>query len=203
VGAAVTTAQLTPGGEHRQARRYVENTRAAFAREPDLVLVDEPVPDDVMIWLFGAYRRTSRVFAALPHRPRFDLPTGDLRILDADGVPRPVALLDTVVAPPGPLPQCGYGIYGSWVTVPLSGPAKTGHRVIRIGYYTSKSATGTVRVGAAQFPVRFDGGGARHLFVVADGPIDEVEISGVPGTAVCVTDLVVGASGAGPFLGAH
>jgi hypothetical protein len=192
VGAAVTTAQLAPGGEHRQARRYVENARAASAREPDLVLVDEPVPSDVMIWLLGDYRRASQVLAALPHRPRFDQPTGDLRILDADGVPHQVALVDTVAAPPGPAPRCGYGIHDSRVTVPLSSPAGTGHRVIRIGYYSAKPATGTVRVGTAQFPVRFEGG-VHHLFVVADGPIDEVDIGGDPGTAVCVTDLVVGA----------
>jgi hypothetical protein len=192
IGACVSIAQMAPGGEHRQARQYVETARAAFVHDPNLVLVDEPVPDDVMIWLLDAYRRTSQVFAALPRRPRFDQPTDNLRILDTDGVPRPVGLLDTVAAPPGPVFNCGYWIHDSWVSVPLVRPANSGHRVIRISYYTATPATGTVRVADARFAVQFTTG-AHYLFVVADGPVYKVEIGGDPGTGVCVVGLVVGA----------
>jgi hypothetical protein len=144
-----------------------------------------------MIWLFDSYRRTSQVFAPLRRPPRFDQPTGDLRILDASGVPRPVQLRDTVAAPPGPVLNCGYGVHETWVSVPLTRPASTWHSVIRISYFTMTPATATVRVGDSRFAVRFDQG-VHDLFVVADGPITTVEIAGDPGTAVCVTQLVVG-----------
>ncbi len=191
-GAGVSAARMAAPGAHTAARQYIEHARAAFDADPDLVLVDAEVPDEVMIWLFLAHRRASQVFAALPAPPAFDRPTEDLRMLDRTGVPRPVMLLDPVAAAPGPAVRCGYALHEEPVAVPLTAVTPPGRRVVRLGYYTATSATGTLEAGDARWSVRF-AAGVHYLYAVADGPLYQLRLDGDPGTAVCVTEVLVGA----------
>jgi hypothetical protein len=190
-GAAVSADRMSAPARHSGARQYVEQARSAFDYDPTFALVDSDVPDDVMFWLYGPDRRASQIFAPLPHRPRFDQPTEDLRILDPFGVPRPVTLVNTVAAPPGPVNLCGYAVGDKPVKASLPPPALPGRLVVRLRYFTGTSTAGTLQVGDTRLPVRF-GKGARFLYAVVDGPVYDVELTGGRGSTVCVNEVLVG-----------
>jgi hypothetical protein len=63
--------------------------------------------------------------------------------------------------------------------------------VVRLAYFTGTSTAGTLRAGDATLPVRFSFG-PHYLYAVVDGPLYQVELTGGPGSAVCVTEVLVG-----------
>lgn len=187
VGAVLSIVGALPEQRHRFARDYVDNVRAAQTLEPDLVLYDTAVPSEMLIALFGDQPMGSRVLRGLDLR--VDQPSDDMRILDISGIPREMVLVNQVPARPGPAEGCGYLLDSDAVRVPLSSNVGGDRLVLQIGYYVQTSSTGTVSTPNQNFEVRFEAG-LNRLYVVADGPFDELLLDA--GDKVCVTDLVVG-----------
>lgn len=186
-GSAASVAAAVPLQRHDAAKNYVANVRAAAELYPDLVLYDSPVPPEVLIALLGDQPYVSKVLGPLDLR--FDLPTNDLRILDATGTPRPIGLVEAIGARPGPTRDCGYLIGGTQTRIPLTARVTGTRRVVNIGYYTTQETEGTVTLPSGRVDVRFRAG-LHRLYLVADGPFDEVLARA--GSGVCVTDVVVG-----------
>ena len=187
-GATVSSGRSVPQMQNATAREYVERVAASLELEPDLVLYDATVPEWVMIGAFAERdRMASRVLG--PLGARFDQPTDDLRMLDSAGTPRPIGLVDVVAAEPGPAQGCGYPIRNSRERVELTKVVEGQRRVIQIGYYTMRPSNGAVSTPTGQFPVQF-GASIGYVFVVADGPFDELLVSAEDN--VCITDTLVG-----------
>lgn len=189
-GATVSSGRSVPQMQNPAARAYVERVEASLALEPNLVLYDATVPDTVMIYGFDERdRMASRVLG--PLGARFDQPTSDLRMLDSTGTPRPIGLVNVVAAEPGPAQGCGYPIRNSRERVRLKNIAEGPRRVIQIGYYARNPSVGAVSTPTGQYPVEF-GASIGYVYVVADGPFEEVLVSAEDN--VCITDTLVGAA---------
>lgn len=188
IGSSVSIASAVPQLRHESARSYVENVRAAVTLYPELVVYDTPVPQDMLLALLGDYAYVSRVLG--PLQLRVDQPTDDLRMFDSTGNLRQIGLVDTVRATPGPVPDCGYLVDRQSVRVPLTAPVHGARRVLHIDYYTTVESSGTIATPGRQFDVRFEPG-LHRLYVVADGPIEEVLMYATSG--VCITDVIAGA----------
>lgn len=196
--AAITTTQLAPELQNSEDRTYFENVRAALRAEPSMVLVDELVPPDILLPLYGDDSRASRVLSRLPERPRFDLPSEQLRILDEQGVPRVVSLLDPVVMRPGPVEGCGYAVSRSR-SIPLDGAVGMpgGRVVLRVDYFTNLASTGTLTLDGRRIDVGFAPGPHRLEAVLQldeDSTADSlaVRLDDAGGSAVCITGVEVG-----------
>ncbi|HEY0638950.1 MAG TPA: hypothetical protein VGD67_14975, partial [Pseudonocardiaceae bacterium] len=172
---------------HTAARDYVENVRASQRLEPGLTLFDAPVPADAMLPLFGDNALASRALHGLGLG--FDRPTGDLRMLDPTGTPRAVALVATVPAERPPDNGCGYPVRQQAVRIEFTEEVPDGRLVLRFGYFSQLPAEGTVSTPTQDLQVRFQAG-AHALWVVVDGPFDEVLVRAEG--AVCVVDAVAG-----------
>lgn len=195
VGSVASTVQAAPQQRHEAARDYVENARAALRLGPWQVLYDAPVPSvEVMHLWFGEHAMASRVLAAL--RPRFDVPTADLRMLDERGIPRSIGIVETVAATPGPVPGCGYAAGQTSARVQLLQRTDGPRKVMQIGYYAAASTSATLITPHQQFAVRFERG-VHYLFVVLDGPFTEFFVRAE--SPVCITDVFVGAPLPQPF----
>jgi len=189
VGAALSIAGAVPQERHLAARDYVENVRAAYALEPDLMLYDTPVSPEVLVALFGDNAMASRVFAPLGFP--FDRPTDELRMLDNGGTPRRIGLVEAVGSQPGPVKDCGYLLQADTSTrVPLTARTAGRRRVMEIGYYSQHGSDGKVALPAQEIPVHFQAG-VHHMYLVVDGGFDELLIRAQ--NPVCVTDVLVGA----------
>jgi hypothetical protein len=172
------------------ARRWVTTAVAAVRDDPDAVLYDGRVPGDVLLSWFGRRATAAEVLGALPRPPTFDQPTGDLRMFDDTGTPRPVTLLGPATGRPGPVPRCGYAVGGAGADIPLTTRARGDRPVVRIGYYTGNGGPGTVDVGRGPVDVWFQPG-LHQLFLVADRPPTRVRVTAT-GDTVCVADVAVG-----------
>lgn len=173
------------------ARDYVSNARAALSQDPDLVLYDGGVPQDIMINWFLHDARPSRVIGLLPGPPRFDEPTDNLHVLDESGRPRPVNnLANTIAGQAGPIPNCGYPVEQSVTAIPLNAPARG--RVLRLEYYTAEDGDATVNVGGRETTVTFHRG-PHFLYLVANPPYVRVDVHrNDRSAAVCIVSIVTG-----------
>ncbi|MGH3758302.1 ArnT family glycosyltransferase [Actinophytocola sp.] len=191
-GSVVSFLRLAPALQFHQARDYVTTARVAIAERPGMVLFDGGVPGDIMIGWFLEDATTSRVVGLVPEQPRFDRPAEQIYRLDDTGNPQPIReLAATVSAVPGPVEKCGYLVEDGEVRIPLH-RAVPGRQIVRIGYYTSDTGPGTVRVGERSYPVRFTEG-LHVVNVVAQGPLTEVQVRrSIDIAPLCVTDVQVG-----------
>ncbi len=189
-GATVSTVRLSPNLQFSASRAYVRT--AGSALRPDMVVYDASVPSNVMIYWFGDQGRASRVIGLLPDAPRFDEPTATIFMLDGQGKPQEVkGVVNTVVAKPGPVPECGYPVTDQTTLVPLSGPVK-GKRLIRLEYYTSAAGPVTINAGRASFTVPLQEG-VHLLQLVTDAEFDRIDLRRAPGaTAACLVGVIIG-----------
>jgi hypothetical protein len=192
----LSTVLATQHMEETAGRDFVVTARQELQRQPGVVVWDGIVPENVMTFLFGADARVSRVLGSLEEPPRFGEPTEDLRMFDGHGRLRPVDMIQATTSPPGPAKDCGYPVHTTrTTTVALLKRLPPGEHAIRLGYYTSVAAAGSVRVeGAGAQPVAFQTG-LHYLYLRASGPFDTVDLTlddSEAGAGVCITDVVVG-----------
>lgn len=190
--ALFTIAAVTPLVSRDAGRHYVKTAAKALRANPGTVLYDGPVPDDVMIGAFGRYARTSTIIAPLGLDVSFDQPTDDLRMLDETGVPRHVVLKNTVKAPVGPVPNCGYR--ANQVSADITFRSKPAERrqVVRLGYFTNRIVAATVTVGNRQVRVTFLTS-LNYLYLTVPTPSQVMSVDlAVNDTTVCITDVLIG-----------
>ena len=73
--AMCTTLVVLPHTFNDADRRFVDTVRADLRDNPQVVLYDGGVPDDLMVGWFGDDARLSVVLATAPENPVFDVPT--------------------------------------------------------------------------------------------------------------------------------
>lgn len=192
VASLVTIAVVTPQSSRDAGREYVRTAVKALWAEPDTVLYDTRVPEDLMIPEFGRDARTSTIIVPLGLDVAFDKPTGDLRMLDETGAPRDVVLKDILSAPPGPVPNCGYQANQLNADIAFRSEPRDARQVVRLGYFTNRTAAGTVTVGNQRIRVTFQSG-LHYLYLTVPRPSQVLSIDLVPSdTTLCVTDAVIG-----------
>jgi hypothetical protein len=192
ISATFSFLQLAPGLHFGKSRQYVATARAALAANPSMVLYDVPVPPEIMVEWFGENGRSSRVVGLLPERPRFDQPTDEMYLLDANGSPKKITgIKDPVVGRTGPVEKCGYPVGGQIVTIPLSGRV-AGRQLLRMEYYTSSAGPVRLALGSATQEVNFSQG-LHELYVVVTADADWLQISRITKVdPMCVVDVKVG-----------
>jgi hypothetical protein len=192
VNAVVSHVTQAPDAQSKPAREYVANAARALAADPDMVLYDGTVPNDVILDWFLLDAKPSRVVSLLPERPRFDQPTERLHMLDQTGTPRPVSgVAYAVPGVPGTAKDCGHLVTDAPTAIRLT-DSVLGRHVARLEYYTGDSGKGFVNVGDNVFAVDFERG-AHVLFVPAEGLFDTLTLRRATNVApVCVTKVQVG-----------
>ncbi|GAB3899046.1 hypothetical protein GCM10029964_084410 [Kibdelosporangium lantanae] len=192
ISATFSFLQLAPGLRFDRSRQYVATAQAALAASPSMVLYDVPVPPEIMVEWFGDNARSSRVIGLLPERPRFDQPTDEMYLLDANGSPRRITgVRDPVVGRTGPLDKCGYPVGGQIVTIPLSGRV-AGRQLLRMEYYTTGAGPVRIALGDQVREVNFSQG-LHELYVVVTGEGDRLELNRTTAVdPICVVDVRIG-----------
>ena len=195
--AAVSAAGVVSHLPMAGSREYVEGSRDAAQRLGGIEAVDSQVPEEVMSSAFLDAAKASVVFAGAPEPLRFYEPTADLRILDAAGLPLPVAIRGYV----GSLPiaeghGCPRPVRSGDRTITLDGELSEGQWIVQVSYFAGHPTSGQLRVGEHLVAVDFLAG-THDLYVELPGIAvpGEVTIGGLPsGDAVCVTGVLVGTS---------
>ncbi|MEO6087794.1 MAG: hypothetical protein ABIQ18_32250, partial [Umezawaea sp.] len=184
--------QLAPGLQYAKSKQYVATARAALEANPSMVLIDGPVPNDIMLAWFLDNARASRVLSLLPQRPKFDQPTEEMYLLDDNGSPHKITGVgNTIFGKAGPVEKCGYPVNDQIVTIPLS--SRVGSRqLLRMEYYTSSAGPGRITLGTTVQEVNF-AQGLHELYVVVSGESDRLDIERTTKVdSVCVVDVRIG-----------
>ncbi len=191
--AGCTTLVVLPHTYNAVDKRFVEAVRADLRADPQVVLYDGGVPDDMMVGWFGDDARLSVVLATAPENPVFDVPASRLHMADPQGRIREVALVGGVRSEPTADTACGYHVTTEPIDIALDGAVDARRRVLRIGYYTDAASTASVTVGDIPYTFEvFPGLNAVDL-VVSGSPADRVTASiDHPGATMCVPSLEVG-----------
>ena len=187
VSSAVGFSRLAPALRFEHSGQYVAHVRAAVAEDPDLVFYDTFVPSDVVHEWFGDDSRASRVVGLVPGT-HFDQPTNRMHLLDATGTPHVITGVDAVSrGVVGPVPNCGYTVGETLVSVPLDAPV-LGRHLLKIDYFTSDGGEGLVD----RTPVWFQAG-LHSLYLPVDGLFDHIGVRlSSPGAPVCVAKVEIG-----------
>jgi len=198
VGVVVSSLVSTFAYEHmwrydevRRFFRTAEHDYATAGREG--TLADTTLPENVHSVLFGEWGRTSAVLAAFRPRPRFLTPgryASELLMTDDTGHLR-LAVVEGFTNVPGPVRGCGYRIEERPVSITLGATTMPWLWYVRIGYIATEDATTTVRAGRLVTQAKIHEG-LGNLFVMGDGAIGSVEVSGLSDGALCTDDVIVG-----------
>ncbi|OKK01712.1 hypothetical protein [Amycolatopsis sp. CB00013] len=188
---AVGFSRLAPGLRFEHSRDFLANARASIERDPDLVLFDTAVPNDVLHGWFGENARASRVVGLIPGF-QFDQPTSRMSLLDDSGTARTITGVEPVSRGlPGPVPGCGYTVGEQLVRVPLDTPV-LGRYLLRIDYFTSDGGEGFVDRDGTRVPVWFQPG-LHTMYLPIEGLFDKVGFQlSAKGAPVCVAKVDVG-----------
>ena len=193
VACAFGTATLIPHFQNKEDRAYLTAIRGDLVQDPRQTLVDDLVPQEVVLPLVGEDSLLSRVLAPLPESPVFTQPSYHLRSVAEDGRLVPVAIEGGVESRPGPSEPCGYRATAESVDVrfPID---LSGELLLLVRYFTDEEATVDVTVGAWQTELRVVPGPNEVWIPVPD--LDEgfeaVGFSVQGPSAVCVTDVTAG-----------
>jgi hypothetical protein len=183
--------RLAPGLRFDHSREFLANARASMERDPDLILYDTTVPNDILHGWFGENARTSRVVGLIPG-VRFDQPTSRLSLLDDSGSARLITGVEPVSrGVPGPVAGCGYPVGENLVRVPLDTPV-LGRYLLRIDYFTSDGGEGVVDRDGVRVPVWFQPG-LHTMYLPIEGLFDKVGFQlSAKGAPVCLAKVEVG-----------
>ncbi|WP_270889443.1 hypothetical protein [Pedococcus sp. 5OH_020] len=202
VGASlVSTYQFDRFWRQNQAASYFARARSdlATAHRP-LTLVEMPLPPKVQQGFLGSFVHTSTVMSAFEPRPRF-LTAGrsadELYMPDDTGHLRRVAV-EGFPNRKGRSHGCGWRVERQPVSIPLTRPTLPWRWTARVGYLASEDATATVRVGSVTSMVRIRRG-VNTLFVLGEGVVDSVDLTGLSRGALCTDDVTVGSPRAVPY----
>lgn len=195
-GFAVSFGRLAPTMRFERARAYVDNVRLAAAREP-LNIYDAPVPRGIVLDWFGEDSHASRVVGLVPGVVVND-PGARMSVLDQSGRPRRITdVVPAALGARGPVPDCGYAVRETPVSIPLDHPV-FGPTLLRLDHYSAGGGQGVIDWGGGRRDVYFPPG-AHTLFVPITGLTDRVTVSlAASGSALCVPFVSVGPPTTGP-----
>lgn len=191
--AAITSAEMVRRWADTSAEAYVQTAQADLRRLGAVSVYDGSPPPEVLSPWFLTDHRVSRIIGPLPERPSFDGPTGDLRVVDADGHLRPVDVAVATESVPAADPTCGWPVTGDGATsIRMQQDMYPWKWTVEVAYYSGAATRGTVTLGPTDYPVRFERG-LNSLFVVHTGPTDDIRV-GVDerDVTVCVGRVSVG-----------
>ncbi|GAB3736550.1 hypothetical protein GCM10027598_63620 [Amycolatopsis oliviviridis] len=191
VSSAVGFSRLAPGLRFEHSREFLANARASIERDPDLVLYDTSVPNDILHGWFGENARVSRVVGLIPGF-RFDQPTGRMSLLDDSGTARTITGVESISRGlPGPVAGCGYAVGEQLVRVPLDRPV-LGRHLLRIDYFTADGGEGVVDRDGTRVPVWFQPG-LHTMYLPIEGLFDKIGFRlSAKGAPVCLAKVDVG-----------
>ena len=182
---------MAPLGYNRDDQKYVATLVRGLDSEPEAVLYDSLVPDNVMIGWFDDRRVTSTVLAGTDEQAVFDVPSENMRIVNERGRLVDFVLTFPTRAPAGPVEDCGYPVSRS-SRIPLPKRLTVERAVVRISYFAARQNVMTLEAGNTLqvVPVRR---GPHVVDVVVSGTFDHVVLAQQdPAASACVTALTVG-----------
>jgi hypothetical protein len=192
----VSTGRVAEALHHHPVTQYVNNVRSYLAKDPTAVFYDGFVPQSIMIGVFPEpEKRVSSVLDAYGVKARYDRPSNDMKILDDNGVPWPIALTFPQAGVIDPKRDCGVDVQpGRAAFVELDHMIPPGQWVMRVDYFTATSSVLDVTTAGPAQPVGFlSGPRSVFLTVQSDGRVSYVEFQSGPGAGtVCLTGLTVG-----------
>lgn len=173
---------------------FVERAMDGLSGQGELDLANQIVPPDVVSPLSAPLNQTERLLPLLADNVHFPASTASLVILDDSGTPYRAKVDGEVDSPTGPVPGCGWQLRGgSTRTIPMDADVFDFGWWLQIDYLSSADDVMMVRAGESEEEVQVSRG-LSTVFVHVDSAFDAVELSGtLPGTTVCVDEVVVGA----------
>ncbi len=178
----------------RSPRPWVDQVLASAQAVAPANIFDSNAPDNVIMSAYFPERaRLSAMLAPLGMNLTFDGMTSRLLVADAGGSLVPSELDLRAVAPPGPVPDCGYLVDRDvWTFVPLGTELYAWNWGVRVSYFGESGSTIEVAApsdttSAALAP------GLETVTGVLVTAADTLALRQVDGDSpVCVTELAVG-----------
>jgi hypothetical protein len=194
VATGVSTAFLAPNLYHEGSRSYVTALRESLRAEPRVVLVDSPVPAEVISPWFAGRARVSEVVGYAPENPVFDIPSSRLRLVNGDGTLAGLELAGPVSMRPSGNESCGYPVRADGLWIPLESAVPPGRWVVRMGYYTSAETFAAVQVADDEIGFAVNPGLHVIYFEVSvEGAVEGVHVALADARAtMCVSNVDVG-----------
>jgi hypothetical protein len=172
------------------AQVWVGNAREDLAAaDPRSPLLDQDVPDFILLPVTHPYNQTSWFLAPLEDSPAFDTSTPALQVLDNGGRLVPAAVEGPSGVPPGG--GCLRLQPGTTTTVPLSGELIPWLHTVAIGYEASDGGLVDVSIGDGEPVAATIERGPGSVYVRAEGGRSSVGITSVDAEA-CITSVQVG-----------
>ena len=192
VGATWSSIGLAEHWRANPARDYIENVRDELAGlPPETPLLDEPVPQSVLMGWFIPYNGTSYVLAPLHDRPAFVPSVTDLLTVTPEGHVVP-GTVDGIRSRPGPRPGCGWAVGATTTRIPLDRSVFLWNWTVKVAYLAGADTTATFTLGKTTVDVPLKRGLHDVYFALADtGSIVEVTLK-TPGVGVCIDRIDVG-----------
>jgi len=184
----VTLSRSVPDYHDSYVAQFVANVREEMARDPDLDLVDGPVPFNTVVAI-----STRDILDAYDLHPRYDVSSENLRILDESGNAWPVVptfASNALISHPG---ECGVKLgQVHHEVVRFDRFVTPGRKVIRLSYFTNGHGVLRLTTPSESYEVGLDVG-ARKVVLVVEGGFSWVHLSfsHSDGT-VCVDSIAAG-----------
>ncbi len=199
--AAVTRDALLPALSGDDDRLYLANLADGVAKNPQVVLLDGPVPEGLMRSSLGEAARVSVVAAALRDRPPFGTPSEYLSLVTDAGYVWGITLEEPVRSVRGPSPDCGYAVTARRREIPMRRPVAAGEHVLRVDYFLEGDTYAVLDVAGERttFPVRT---GLHSLYVPVDRGYSAVSMALESREhTLCVTGIEAGIPVPAPLPG--
>ncbi len=188
----VSTASYRSLWVDNPSREYIANAAhdlSDAAAGP--MLVDQPVPVDVLYGLAFPYNQASWVLGPLRDSPGFGDPTSLLRLIDDTGHLRP-ALVEGPGAQPGPVPGCGWKVERGR-DIPLASSIIPFAHTVRVGYIATDAGTMSLALGDGPSRPVTVVRGLGDVVVTLEGGGDVLRVRDLsPGVVLCTDDVRVG-----------
>jgi hypothetical protein len=172
------------------AQTWVGNARSDLAATNQAVpLLDQDVPDFLLLPVTHPYNQASWFLAPLSPQPGFATSTSELQVLDNRGFLIPADVEGAPSQPPtGPCYSAGPG---TPVTIPLAHEVIPWLHTVAMDYSAPSSGRVQVSIGSGEPITATVETGSHQLFVRAEGGESSVTVTPVD-TTVCIPSLEVG-----------
>lgn len=172
------------------AEVWVGNARTDLAgADPRSPLLDQEVPDFLLLPVTHPYNLTSWFLAPLADQPGFATSTDSLRLIDNRGH-LVAADVDGAASLP-PADGCYRVAAGGSVTIPLEHPVFAWSHTVAVGYVADAPGFITVAIGSGDRVAAEVLGGRRTVYVRAEGGDATVTMTSAD-TDLCITAVEVG-----------
>lgn len=192
-----------------------QSMKAAAEKGEHPIILDQPVPYEVLLPVAYPKNMYSQVFRDLPNRPEFGRVTEDPHMFDDSGKLVPAHVAEITRVTQGPAPECGtrvtVGADGTGsAEIPMTAIAKLGDWVLELNAISSAPAkvrlslpnpfetAEQTRAGSTVVDVD-DDLRTRWVALSGGGNVLQVDVSDAPeGTSVCI-----GSGAMGPLVPSH